>query len=362
MRGKKERAREGRIPCGGFARLYGYDYIRVTQENGGRRVVNNNETKWVRQMFQWLVDDGLTTWAIAQKLNSLGVTSKLGNSWSRTTVWKILTNPAYTGKTTYASTIELPNATPQIIDETLYNAAQRQLDINAKKAKRNTKREYLLHGYVYCRQCGRRYWSHFNGQRRKYGHQGYRRYVCSGRITKASINRCDNKSWMAYKLEDMIWAELERFLSNRDLIVSELEKQRQGTHQQGVFEAELHQVERHLKAIDHEQHQLLQWALKGFPDDQIEVENRRLNKARATLKAQKAELETQLKASQEAIVSIPKLENFIQHIQGRISALDLDGKRQALDMLGIKVWINNHSVEVTGMIEEKECVTALPQS
>ena len=45
-----------------------------------------------------------------------------------------------------------------------------------------------------------------------------------------------------------------------------------------------------------EQHQLLQWALKGFPESQVEAENQRLIKAMETLKVQKAVLESQIKA------------------------------------------------------------------
>ncbi len=149
----------------------------------------------------------------------------------------------------------------------------------------------------------------------------------------------------------MVWAELERYLSDRDLIISELEKQRQDAGQLGVFEAELERVERQLKAADREQHQLLQWALKDFPADQVEAENRRLNKAKETLKAQKTELEAQLKASQDAVINVPKLESFIEDMQKRFPELDFEGKRLALDMLGITVWLDGENVEVTGVIE-----------
>ena len=91
--------------------------------------------------------------------------------------------------------------------------------------------------------------------------------------------------------------------------------------------------------------------LKDFPANQVEAENRRLNKAKETLMTQKAELEAQIKASQEAIVNVPKLESFIQRIQERISALDFEGKRQALDMLDIKVYLDGENVDITGVID-----------
>jgi len=51
MRGKKAKARMGRIPGGGASRLYGYDYIKAADKNGGRRVINETEARWVKQIY-----------------------------------------------------------------------------------------------------------------------------------------------------------------------------------------------------------------------------------------------------------------------------------------------------------------------
>ena len=128
----------------------------------------------------------------------------------------------------------------------------------------------------------------------------------------APVERCQNKNRNAAKLESMVWAEIERILSHPEIINTELEKQRHDANQVGVLETELNQTERQLKAVDHEQHQLLQWALKGFPESQVEAENKRINKARETLQGRKVELEAQIKASQDAIISVPKLEHTVE--------------------------------------------------
>jgi len=114
--------------------------------------------------------------------------------------------------------------------------------------------------------------------------------------------------------------------------------------------------------VDREQHQFLRWALKGFPENQVEAENRRLNKARETLKDQKAEPETQIKAGQDAVINIPKLESFIERMQSRISALDFEGKRQVLDMLNIKVWLDGENVEITGVLPTEDVAIVHTQS
>ena len=72
-----------------------------------------------------------------------------------------------------------------------------------------------------------------------------------------------------------------------------------------------------------------------------------------------AALEAQLQASREAVVSLPKLEEYIQLVREKLTDLDFDMKRLTLDMLNIKIWIDGSNVEITGSIpvEHSEVVT-----
>ncbi|MFC1969430.1 recombinase family protein [Chloroflexota bacterium] len=366
MRGKRARAREGRIPSGGGTNIYGYDYIKVSQDNGGRRVINDIEASWVKQIYQWLVDEGLSTNAITYRLRALNAPSKVGNVWNRRSVQKILKNPSYTGRTFVFTTIkggaqfsrpqedwvEIAGVTPAVISQELFGQAQKQLGVNKQKTVQNTKHQYLLRGHLKCHSCWRSYAgtitvSIYNGKR--YIHRHYR---CMGKLKiHTPVGRCCNKGWSANKLEGIVWAELERYLSNPELIVSQLEAQRQNADQVSVFEAELERIERHLKAVGREQHQLLRWALQDFPAEQVEAENKRLNKAKETLTAQRSELENQLKAGQEAVINVPNLESLIERIQAGITTLDFEGKRQVLDMLGITIYLDGENVEISGVID-----------
>ncbi|MFC2022038.1 recombinase family protein [Chloroflexota bacterium] len=375
MRGKKARAREGRIPSGGGTNLYGYDYVPVSQPNGGRRVINETEASWVRNMYHWLVNEGLSANAITYRLRATNAPTKTGIFWNRSCVGAILKNPAYTGCTFAFTTakgrqsfsrpqedwIKIDGVTPAIISQELFDAVQKQLKINRTKTVPTTKNEYLLRGHLRCRQCGRAYVGavHINNQNGNRYKQLY--YRCMGKLRLyAPLERCHNKGWSAKNLEGMVWGELEHYLSDHDLIKNELEKQRHDANQLGVFKTELQQTERQFKALDREQHQLLQWALKDFPAAQVESENKRLNKTKETLKAQKADLEAQLKASQDAVINVPQLEGFIRDIQDKLTDLDFEGKRLALDMLGITVWLDGENVEVTGVIKpEKQVVHAM---
>jgi len=373
MRGKKARAREGRIPGGGSSKIYGYDYIKVSQENGGRRVINETEASWVKQIYAWLVNEGLSSNAILYRLRAHNAPTKSGKVWNRRSVQAILKNPAYIGKTYVFTTakggkqftrpqedwIEIPDATPAIIAQEIFEAAQKQLRVNQDKSPRNCRREYLLRGHLRCRQCDHA----FVGCVTSSNVGGRRRYRCLVSLNMYEpVKRCHNKSWTADNLEAMVWAKLESVLSDPELIITELEKQRQDADDLGVLETELQQVERQLKTLAREQEQLLQWALKGFPEETVIIENKKINKSRETLKVQKANLESQIKASQEAAMNVPNLECFLELMRQKLTTLDYGTKRQVLDMLGIKVWLDGHSVEITGVLPVADDVIVHMQS
>ena len=226
------------------------------------------------------------------------------------------------------------------------------------------RRQYLLHGHIRCRQCGKPYRAQITIQNTKHNTYRYRRYICCCATPAPEsypVNRCHNKGWSADKLEALVWTQIEHILADPKLIIAEIEKQHRCVGDISHLQTELRQIEQRLKVIHREQTQLLQWAIKDFPKDMVVIENKRLNAGRESLEAQKAELEQKIKASQEAAVSLPKLEHFIELIRDKLSTLDFETKRMTLEMLDIKVWIDNYSVEVTGVIPISDYVIATPQ-
>jgi hypothetical protein len=117
------------------------------------------------------------------------------------------------------------------------------------------------------------------------------------------------------------------------------------------YEIELEQIDRQLLSLDREQKDLLHNALRGFPESLIISENKKLNTERESLTKRKSELEVRIKNSKEAVINLPKLEEFIERIRTGITELDYEGKRLALDMLDIKVWLDGSDVEITGAID-----------
>ena len=50
---------------------------------------------------------------------------------------------------------------------------------------------------------------------------------------------------------------------------------------------------------------------------------------------------------------MPNLERFIKDMQDKLPLLDFEGKRLALDMLSIMVYLDGQNVEVAGTISQK---------
>lgn len=71
FRGMEGRAIEGKH-CGGS--IYGYDIIALNGDDGSILKINDEQAKWVTQIFEWYADGYTPRW-IAAKLNELGVES-----------------------------------------------------------------------------------------------------------------------------------------------------------------------------------------------------------------------------------------------------------------------------------------------
>ena len=76
---------------------YGYDIIRINKKE--RTLKLNDQSQYVKMMFDWFVNEGLSCGQIARRLSEMGIPTQTGKSeWNRATVKDILQNTLYTGK------------------------------------------------------------------------------------------------------------------------------------------------------------------------------------------------------------------------------------------------------------------------
>lgn len=95
QRGLIESVKEGNYV--GSLPPYGYDVIRINKKE--RTLKPNAQAQYVKLMFDWAVNEGLSSGMIAKRLSQMGIPTQTGKSeWNRATVKDILQNNLYTGK------------------------------------------------------------------------------------------------------------------------------------------------------------------------------------------------------------------------------------------------------------------------
>lgn len=215
--GKKMNAEKGRVPniVFGYDKTIG-DYFNLS--------INENETKAIRQIFQWYTEEGYGGSKIANMLNERGIKTKRGNNWSQNSVCRILTNEIYTGKIINGKEEIADFLTGQrkekdesewlvtirpelrIIEDEVFDKAQDILKGRHDSFKITHERQsnkYLFSTLIKCKECG---WS-FRRTVRQYRNT-YVRWVCSGHNGKGA-DSCPNA--VTVDEEELIQALQEYF-------------------------------------------------------------------------------------------------------------------------------------------------------
>ena len=160
----------------GMTAPYGYDKIKIGKDC---TLAPNDNAIYVQMIFNWFVNDNLTYYQIACKLNEIGVSAPKGGTWKKDTIRHILMNDHYIGmvhfnvikETTVVENgrtvkkrlqqapedvIRATGKHPTIIEEALFIKAQEKIKSHPQHAKQ--KGGYALQnplaGVAKCGICG----------------------------------------------------------------------------------------------------------------------------------------------------------------------------------------------------------------
>ncbi len=343
--GLKERAKSGKLPGGRSVYLYGYFYSGGISGNG-KRTFNETQAKLVREIFR-MAASGTRIHAIAKYVTDMGISAPNGKrQWNPSTIHKMLTNPAYSGKPKAYHDIDLNGTTPPLITEELFREVQSKLKSNKALASRNTKVQYELRGHVYCGDCHRKYYA---SKMHK-----VRYYYCSGKLWILNpFNKCGNKTFQADYLEDRVWAVVTDVLTRPETIIAEIERQNNDNNTDELA-GDIASIEKRLKELDSQQDQLLQWAFKGFPEQQVETENTKINTYRDNLKARLSEVQQRIVECRQTELNIEDIKHFCSLASANIENFGYNEKQLALEALRVEVWIKGDSITVKGLIPTTE--------
>ena len=117
----------------------------------GRYAINPEEAATVRHIFD-LYTSGLSAARICARLNSQGVKTSRGCSWTPETLLRVISNERYTGVYIWGD-IRVPGGMPAIIDQSVFEEAQRMKKKTARHVEQGAV-DYLLTGKAFCGHCG----------------------------------------------------------------------------------------------------------------------------------------------------------------------------------------------------------------
>lgn len=248
--GRAARASSG-LWRGGAGAPTGYDYI------DGHLVINEYEAMQIRTVFDLFLS-GNTFHGIQAELQRRGYTTKHG-SWKNTSIIsKVLRNSTYIGKVHHLDA-EYDGKHPAIISMDTWNAAQirlnevlRGLTDHQKSPFKATK---LLTGFIWCGDCGARYFFHSCTHKNKAGEKKhynyYQCYTRAGHKKMRQAARCTGKNWKYEELDDLVISEIKKLSFSREAIekIASDKSDPGPTKQISAISSRLEELERQLNKV-----------------------------------------------------------------------------------------------------------------
>jgi site-specific DNA recombinase len=232
-RGKLHKMKAGELVSA--KRAFGYKYIPKQYDSPARYTIVEEEAGAVRKIFSWFLDERARLRHIAKKLNEEKVPTAKGGDWHASSVRCVLTNFMCTG-TGYAHKYKaviparknapslyskyekssnrlrgreewLPFSCPRIIDDETFELAQARLENNKKISSRNTVREYLLRGLIFCPVCKRR--MQIDVLKSNY----FCAFTRKSKAESSGLTQCANAvKFPVGQLDDLIWREAAKIV------------------------------------------------------------------------------------------------------------------------------------------------------
>lgn len=250
--GKLNKVRSGKLL--GYQAPYGYDYIPIKGKGldkiNGMFVINEEESKVVRMIFEWIGIECVSIKEVIRRLYDLGITPKKQkrDTWTNGPIHRMLKNETYIGQHHYykSESVITKNPTaktqkkyqnrhsmkgsrktrpreewlvvevPRIINDELFEKAKSQIKSNGKHSQRFKKNPYLFGGLIYC-SCGT--------VRTGEGQNGHFYYRCTDRLLKFPKPRTCFESGVNVQVLDTVgWAKLCELMTDPTLLQKQIDR------------------------------------------------------------------------------------------------------------------------------------------
>lgn len=219
-------------------------------------VINAEEAAHVRQIFNMYLERGalLPTvqelrfrgWCNKKRTTARGKVSG-GNFFDKGSLYTLLTNPVYIGKTIHKKDI-FEGEHPAIVTPEIFKKVADLLQFNRRTGNPTIRNRYgaLLRGLLYCKSCDRVMVHTFAGKRGKKG-QLYRYYTCCNAI-KNGRDQCAAGSIPAGEIERVVVDQVRNLTRDPELLAEVVaEAQRETDQQLNSLQVERGDIEREAK-------------------------------------------------------------------------------------------------------------------
>jgi len=315
--------------------------------------IEEREAKVVADIFHWLVNEGLTCYSIAQRLNAFAVPThykkdgrgirgqNTAGIWRPGRVYNMLRNPAYKGEWVYGRRGKkrhlIKGRSPAIVDAYLFDVAQVKLRENNKWVDRTHRRPYLLRGLVKCGICGHTFTGYYT---RRANSKEDRYYRCNRNGNKGNLlsERCYSPQIKADIIEEIIWGQISDFIQHPE-VVREALKDKFDVCRQAEYMAELAQARHRLEELKKAERRLLvKYAdpKNKFSDEALAAASAEIRVSQDTIQARLDELEQAIASEEEQERNYMTYRKFCQPSRTGLGMLPLRQKEKYLSFCSRK--------------------------
>lgn len=340
VRGRRNKVKSGKPLVSGHP-PYGY---RI--DGNGELIIYEPEAAIIRIIFSWYVKDGLSSYAIVDRLNEMKAPpptnsirkNRLG--WGQSTVNYILSSETYAGVWHYGKTNRhegrkssdqwLSITVPALISSETFEAVQDRKRQNKTNAQRNRKYDYLLSGRLKCICCG----NSFTGQETTY-------YVPPRRKGTHYSQQCTLPYFHVAILDKLVWDWVKSILTDSTRLEKGLTEYRQKQEERNApFVERLKVVDRLLSENRKQLERLLDLYLAGeFSREMLTERKERLEKIIASLEKEYGTLKRQLSDNELTEDQINDIKAFTEYVTEGIDLVNskFPLKRRIIERLDVRV-------------------------
>lgn len=336
--GREQRAREGLYSSPGC--VFGYDYNKET----GLYSINSREAIIIKKMFE-LHQKGKGVDFIVREFNRRGYKSSTGGEFNRTFVsrafkkgWYYCGKFKYTTKAGEVLILVAKNIPDPILTIEEFERSHKMYAANAySQAKKNSNEEFVFKGRIRCDYCKTILHSNISAKRgNSDGSKHYYRYY---KCYKIRQGRCENKYWLASKVDNEFLEFLKEFADSKIEVSLELKKQQINDLQnkKNILTESIVKEKNKKKKL-----QLL------LLDETFSKED--FKELSAEINSAISRLENEIKTIDEEVNKAKKLENLVHekkiahNIADGWESLDLKKKKEFVNMFIKNVFINKNGI------------------